>query len=89
MGEQTDKPIVWHEYRRYKLDGVDASETFCGGRWYVTGEAPCEIADSEAAQELRNLPACEVDDGDVAAAAMLLGRPGLSVCRTKGRASWQ
>lgn len=86
--------VIWHEHRArpgIPSMGIPSDDqTLCGGQWYVTGEAPCEIEDAQAAADMRELPGCEVDDADIAAMRELLAVPeGATICRFKGRASWQ
>ena len=86
--------VVWHEYRTREqpLRGnpIPAliKETLCGGKWYARGKAPCELQDADDATAL-DLHACEVDEADIAAMRELLALPPrATVCRFKGRASW-
>lgn len=74
-------PVVLHRYEHGK--------TLCGGRWYPTGESPCEVSEQAAARGLADLPPCEASDEDIAAAAALLGLPRASRCWTRDRASWE
>lgn len=67
--------VVWHRYAN--------GQTFCGGQWYTTGAAPCEVRERENMASLNNLPECE--RADVLAAAVLIGG---SPCSFKGSASW-
>ena len=73
-------PVVLHRY--------DERGTLCGGRWYRTGEAPCEVSEQTMARSLDELPPCEASDEDIAAAAALLGLPRASRCWTRNHASW-
>lgn len=78
-GVEPGDPVVLHRYE----DG----KTLCGGKWYPTGDSPCEVAEANHIESLRSLPPCEQVDLD--AAARLLGVPKYSRCWTKDRASWE
>lgn len=80
-------PVVLHRYQPGS-GGVQGS-TLCGGRWYKTGEAPCEVAEQTMARSLDELPPCEASDEDIAAAAALLGLPRASRCWTRDCESWE
>lgn len=81
--------VVWHQYRTVKYGDTGIEQMYCCGHWYELGLAPCTIEDEKTAQGLASLPACEVDDEDIAAMRELLQVPDrASVCRQKGRASW-
>ena len=91
-------PVILHEYRwqnddcgrrpcDHTTEHVPYEETLCMGRWYTTGTAPCELMTQDDAKAIAlDIPDCEPED--LAAVAELLGQPKVSVCRAKGRASW-
>lgn len=89
-------PVVFHTYRDREISLVGnpikavRRETFCGGEWHTTGRAPCELQDADDAAALDLSASCAVDAADIEAAKELLGlSPRVTVCRFKGRASWQ
>lgn len=72
-GVQPSDPIVLHRYKN--------NLTLCGGRWYVTGMAPCEASEAARLEGMRTLPLCA--DVDIEAAASLLGLGKASRCWTR------
>jgi len=77
--------IRWHEYKNVKTGNEVTAWTYCGEKWYERGKAPCELQDADDAAAL-DLPACE---DDIAAMREVLGlKDTATVCRFKGRASW-
>ena len=62
----------------------------CSGLWFPIGQSPCEDAEARALPDPEDLPPCEADDADLAAARELLGTADrVWICKQKGRASWQ
>lgn len=61
----------------------------CSGEWFPFVDAPCHVAALRALPDPEDLPPCEINDEDLAAMRELLGQPDLTICKQKGRASWQ
>lgn len=66
----------------------DFEQIFCSGQWFERGKSPCEVMEREQVEEFKALPACEVADDDLLAAAALLNIPRVSRCFYKPRGSW-
>jgi hypothetical protein len=80
-------PVVFHEIKKVMYGaGYTTVNVKCGGKWYEQGKSPCEVMDAESAADLDNLPAC-VEDIEAMREVLSLP-PEVTVCRFKGRASW-
>jgi hypothetical protein len=64
-GVRPDMP----EFHQYEVR-YGRKVTLCGGAWYTTGDAPCEVLKAERDKALQSMPPC-ADPDDEAVIALL------------------
>lgn len=78
------------QLHQYRTSTWNVPQIRCSGEWWEVGTSPCEDAEKRALPDPEDLPPCEADDADLAAARELLGTVDrVWICKQKGRASWQ